>query len=65
MPRTLDEFASDLTVATTAAVIAACTRSQANTLVNAAATGGEAAVRAAAENLSTDQLKAIQQQLRS
>lgn len=63
MARNLDEFAADLTKVTQQVVQAATTGAQARALVNAAQNGGEAAVRKAAESMSTADLQRIQKQL--
>ncbi|MGA5670054.1 hypothetical protein ACPCTG_31805 [Streptomyces pseudogriseolus] len=67
MARNLDEFANDLTTVTQQVVQAAAqgarTTAQARALYQAAATGGEAAVRAAASRMSTADLQRIKKQL--
>ncbi|MGW3383344.1 hypothetical protein ACWDCO_24550 [Streptomyces albogriseolus] len=67
MARNLDEFANDLTTVTQQIVQAATqnarTTAQARALYQAAATGGEDAVRAAASHMSTADLQAIKKQL--
>ncbi|MGV9226426.1 hypothetical protein ACWDPF_27580 [Streptomyces albogriseolus] len=67
MARNLDEFANDLTTVTQqivqAATQSARTTAQTRALYQAAATGGEDAVRAAAARMSTADLQAIKKQL--
>lgn len=67
MARNLDEFANDLTTTVQQVVQAATqnahTTAQTRALYQAAATGGEAAVRAAASRMSTADLQAVKKQL--
>ncbi|GHG33101.1 hypothetical protein GCM10018777_56410 [Streptomyces albogriseolus] len=67
MARNLDEFANDLTTVTQQIVQAATqgarTTAQTRALYQAAATGGEDAVRAAASRMSTADLQAVKKQL--
>ncbi|MEU2316575.1 hypothetical protein ACFY7X_13680 [Streptomyces althioticus] len=67
MARNIDEFANDLANVTQQVVQAAAqgarTTAQARALYQAAATGGEDAVRAAASRMSTADLQRIKKQL--
>jgi hypothetical protein len=67
MARNIDEFAAELNQVTAQVIQAAAqgarTRGNADALVQAARTGGEAAIRQAAASMSTEDLQRVQKRL--
>ncbi|MFI0192069.1 hypothetical protein ACH4PW_31555 [Streptomyces sp. NPDC017082] len=61
--RNLDEFAAALSQVTAQAARAATTSSRTRTVISAAASGGEGAVRRAVAGMSTADLKRLKRQL--
>ncbi|MGY1583849.1 hypothetical protein [Streptomyces sp. MN13] len=62
--RNLDEFAAALSQVTAQATGAAVTSAQTQSVIAAAASGGEDAVRRAVADMSTAELQRLQQQLK-
>ncbi|CAM5233030.1 hypothetical protein [Streptomyces pseudogriseolus] len=61
--RNLDDFAAALSQITAQAARAATTSTQTRTVIDAAASGGEDAVRRAVSGMSTTDLKRLKRQL--
>jgi hypothetical protein len=62
--RNLQEFAAALSQVTGEVTRQAVTRTQARTVIDAAASGGEAAARKALEGMSTADLQRLERQLK-